>query len=99
MSQQVSESDRAAVEAIAAGLVDAWHHASGAEYASHFAEDADFVNVYGLHGKGRPAIAEGHDHIFKGVYAGSTIELSVTQVRPLAADVLLAHCRGRMTIP
>ncbi len=38
-------------------------------------------------------------HIFRTVYAGSTMEGKVTQVRFLAPDIALVHARARLQIP
>lgn len=91
--------DRAAVEAVAAGMARAWNAASGAGFAADFDEDADFVNIYGLHARGRQAIADGHNMIFRTVYAGSTLQCGVEQVRYLRADIALVHLRCRLSIP
>ncbi len=88
-----------AIEGIVAGLADAWNRASGADWGKYFAEDADFVNIFGMHGKGRRAIAEAHDMIFHGVYLGSVLSTEVTQIRMLRADVALAHLRSRLEVP
>jgi uncharacterized protein (TIGR02246 family) len=43
--------------ALAARLQDAWNTGDGAGFAAPFSDDADFVNVYGMHARGRAAIA------------------------------------------
>jgi uncharacterized protein (TIGR02246 family) len=91
--------DRAAVEAVAAGLARAWNAGSGAGFAAYCDEDADFVNIYGMHARGRQAIADGHEIIFRTVYAGSTLQCSVEQARYLHPDIALVHLRSHLSIP
>jgi uncharacterized protein (TIGR02246 family) len=91
--------DRAVWDAIAAGLEAAWNTSNGEGYAAFFTEDADFVNVFGHHGKGRPAIADGHNMIFRTVYAGSVVRTTVTGGRLLTDDVALIHMDSRLQVP
>jgi uncharacterized protein (TIGR02246 family) len=99
MTTSMTAADTAAIREIVAGLVDAWNTADGAKWASHFTGDADFVNIFGMHGKGRHAIADAHDMIFHGVYAGSTLETEVRQMRLLHPNVALLHLRSRLQVP
>jgi uncharacterized protein (TIGR02246 family) len=95
----MTHEDQAALEAIVAGLEKAWNSGDGTGYGSHFTEDADFVNIFGHHGKGRQAIAAAHDQIFSTVYKGSVNRLELTGTRMLAPNVALAHMRASLEVP
>jgi uncharacterized protein (TIGR02246 family) len=95
----LTEQDRAAIESIVADLEKAWNAGDGAGFARDFAEDADFVNIYGFHGKGRQAIAEAHERILSTVYKGSVNRFVIKQARMLAPDVALAHIRATLDVP
>lgn len=84
---------------IVRALEDAWNAGDGAAFAAPLAEDADFVNVYGMHARGREAIAKGHEGIFRSVYAGSTVRYTVESARLLRGDVALAHLHARLHVP
>ncbi len=99
MTLSVAQADVAAIEAIAAGLMDAWNGADGSKWAAHFTEDADFVNIFGMHGRGRQAIADAHDMIFHGVYLESRLQTDIAQLRLLCPDVALVHLRSRLEVP
>jgi uncharacterized protein (TIGR02246 family) len=86
-------------DAIFEELERAWNAADGEAYASQFTEDADFVNILGHHGKGRAAIAAGHDQILRTVYAGSVIDVQVEQVRMLTEDVGVVHAAATLVVP
>ena len=88
-----------AVNDLVQGMARAWNESSGAGFAAYCEEDADFVNIYGMHARGRQAIAEGHDHIFRTVYANSKLSYSVFQVRLLSDDIALVHLRAHLEIP
>ena len=91
--------DEAAIRAIVAGLEASWNAADGAGYGTAFAEDADFVNVYGHHFHGRAVIAAGHQQIFETVYRGSRIAGTVEGVRAIGPGVALARVAYYLRIP
>jgi uncharacterized protein (TIGR02246 family) len=95
----MTEQDRAALDGIMSGLEKAWNAGDAAAYASHFTDDADFVNIFGLQAKGRTAIVDGHHGIFTTVYKGSVNRLTATQARMLSDDVALVHMRAKLNVP
>jgi uncharacterized protein (TIGR02246 family) len=93
------ETQTPVIDDIVAGLEKAWNDGDGAAFASYFAEDADFVNVYGMHGLGRPAIARAHDMILRTIYAGSAMAFTTRSVRMLGDDVALVHIDAHLWVP
>lgn len=99
MPNALSPDDRAAIERVVGQLEAAWNAMDGAAFAAPFADDADFVNVRGDHAHGRGAIEAGHAGIFRSIYAGSTNEYVVEDVRLLRPDVALTRVRARLRVP
>lgn len=99
MAAALAPDDRAAVEGLVQALEAAWNAMDGAAFAAPFADDADFVNVRGEHVRGRPAIAAGHDGIFRTIYAGSVNEYTVQAARLLRPQVALVHVHSRLDVP
>ena len=93
------EADRAGLERIVAQLEAAWNAMDGPAFAAPFALDADFVNIRGEHFRGRQAIAAGHAGIFRTIYAGSSIRLTIEAARLLRPDVALAHVHSVLDAP
>jgi uncharacterized protein (TIGR02246 family) len=91
--------DRTSLEAVVKALETSWNAADGAGFARHFTEDADFVNIYAMHGKGREAIGRAHDMLLHGVYEQSLVRYTVKQQRLLTADVALVHIDAHLSIP
>ena len=85
--------------ALAARLENAWNTADSEGFTAPFADDADFVNVLGMHARGREAIGHGHAEIFRTVYAGSTVRYRLDTARLLRPDVGLAHVHASLTVP
>lgn len=99
LGREPESRDRGALEAIVRGLQEAWNAGDGDAFARPFAEAADFVNIYGMHARGREAIAAGHRHIFGTVYRGSEIAYAVAGARLLRDDVALVHVNARLRLP
>lgn len=91
--------DRAALETIVGRLETAWNSMDAAGFSSSFADDADFVNIRGEHHRGRPAIAAGHEAIFRTVYAGSTCHFTLEAARLLRTEVALVHVHSTLDVP
>lgn len=92
------ESERR-VNEIVKQLEHAWNTADGESFGRPFAEDADFVNIRGLHIRSRKVIGEGHQHIFNSIYKGSSVVCELSSLRPLAPGVLLAHVKSTLNAP
>jgi uncharacterized protein (TIGR02246 family) len=80
-------------------LETAWNAGDSAGFAAPFAENADFVNVMGMHARGRAAILAGHEHIFRTIYAGSVNAYALDSMRLLRDGVALAHVRAHLRVP
>src|SRR5215470_10429427 len=99
MTLKIDAADQYAFEAIVRHIQAAWNNGDGDAYAAPFAEDADFVNIFGMHGKGRKAIAAGHWHIFRTVYAGSKLQVRLAQSRSIAWNIAILHLSSRLEVP
>lgn len=96
---QTPESLRAVAAAIASRLETTWNEADAAAFAAEFTSDADFVNVRGEYGSGRDSIEAAHAHIWKTIYADSTIRYSVTRCRQLVPGVVIVHLDAHLRVP
>ena len=99
MAEAIRAADRAAIEGIVAKLEAAWNAGDGDAFGAVFAEDADFVNIRAEHVRGRQAIADGHTGIFRTIYAGSVVQLTLESLRLLRPDVALMHVHSTLDAP
>jgi uncharacterized protein (TIGR02246 family) len=99
MGGDLAPSDRAELDGIVGQLAAAWKAMDGSAFAAPFGVDADFVNIRGEHFRGRPAIAAGHSAIFRTIYAGSRIRLTVEAARLLRPEVALVHVHSLLDVP
>jgi uncharacterized protein (TIGR02246 family) len=94
-----SPAETSAIEAVVRGLQEAWNEGDYTAFAAGFMPDADFVNIYGRHFRGRDSIAVRHAHIFRTFFAGSVIAYTIAAARLLRPDVALVHLRMRLHVP
>jgi uncharacterized protein (TIGR02246 family) len=80
-------------------LQAAWNAGDGDAYASHFTEDADLINVFGSHFKGREEIVALMRRVFSTIFRNSTTTHTLESAVMLSEEVILAHLSGRLTVP
>jgi uncharacterized protein (TIGR02246 family) len=87
------------LEATFANLSDAWKNGDGAAFAECCTEDVDFINLLGMHVKGRRAVTELHEKIFRGPYKGSTVAFTIESVRVISPTAALVIAPSRIDLP
>lgn len=95
----MTETPHAAAAAIAGRLTAAWNAGDCHAFVAPFAPDADFINIFGLHLRGRQPIADQHAFIFRGVYLGSRAHFEVVDARALTPEVIHAVLSSRVAVP
>ncbi len=85
------------IEKVLAALPESWNRHDMVAYASQFSENADFVNILGMHWQGRPAIEAQHITIHKTVFRNSQLRALNHSIRFLTPAVAVAHVNWEMT--
>ena len=75
-------------------LETAWNTSDSRAWASHFAEDATFIHIYGGQLDGRAAIDGAHRNIFDTIYKDSRMTVTLRSLRLLRPDVAVVWTRG-----
>lgn len=91
-----ANTDRVRIQGQLAALERAWNSHDAGAFAAVFAEDADFVNVFGMPAKGRKAIEDFHAPIFATMFRESRLSLTAPEVRFLRPDVAAVDARWEM---
>lgn len=99
MSSTTQATDQTNLQRLVGAMEAAWNAGDSEAFAAAFASDADFVNVYGMHGRGRPAIAAGHHFIFTTIYKDSKVEYRLASARELAPGVAIVHVSATLNVP
>jgi uncharacterized protein (TIGR02246 family) len=65
-------------------------------FAAAFAEDANFIQIFGGQLDGRDAIEAVHRHIFETIYRGSHASFALRSIRFLRPDVAVVFARAHV---
>ena len=89
-------SDSAQLDAVIAGLAEAWNRHDGLAYANAFSDDADLVTGLGMRLRGRAEIAQCHVDLHQTVMRTSVLHILHHSVRFLTDTVAIAHVKWEM---
>jgi uncharacterized protein (TIGR02246 family) len=87
-------SDEQAIHGILHELESAWNTKDSGRFAAQFAEDANFIQIFGGQLDGRVAIEASHRHIFETIYRGTQANFVVRSIRFLRPDVAVLFSRA-----
>lgn len=76
----LTDEQRAATQALVGDFVDAFNDGDAQALAATFAEDAEFVNIYGTRMSGREGIERGHAAAFASRLDGSELVFDLAHV-------------------
>jgi uncharacterized protein (TIGR02246 family) len=94
---QLSIESQDGISTVVQALVDSWNLHDMTRYAAQFTEDADFVNVLGMHWQGRKQIEDTHAEVHRTIFRNSSLKALDTSLRALAPGIVLAHINWEMT--
>ncbi|MFJ3306188.1 SgcJ/EcaC family oxidoreductase [Streptomyces sp. NPDC086549] len=97
--RDVTEDDARAIRALWAEMARGWAAGDAALFAASFAEDCDFTTVRGDKPRGRSGIEAGHDALFRGPYAGTTLDARVVAVRFLGPGLATVEAESTVVAP
>jgi uncharacterized protein (TIGR02246 family) len=90
-------SSLAAIGSTLARFTESWNLHDTQAIASLFAEDADFVNVLGMHFKGRQEIEDVHDELHRTRFRHTRVRQLRHEIQFLSDEIALAHVLWEMT--
>ncbi len=89
--------DEEAIQDILKQLEIAWNSYDSASWAARFAEDANFIQIFGGQLDGRTAIEAAHRHIFNTIYKGSHASFTLRSIRFVRPDVVIVFARAHVS--
>lgn len=89
--QQDRNSQESDIHRVISELTAAWEQKDAAQWASHFAEDADWVVWFGQSFSGRDTIAGVMDFIWSDFYADTHAIIEVNKVRFIEDHIAIVH--------
>ena len=91
-----SANEASDVKAVVAKLAENWNRHDMTVFAALFAENADFVNVIGMHWHGRQEIETNHAQTHRTIFRNSVLQIVDIIVRLVSPTVALAHARTEL---
>lgn len=80
-------------------LQTAWNAADSAAWAANFADDTYFVDALGGTHRGSATLRLEHQQLWDTVFQGSTLELSLADVRSLGDGLQVVHTAYVLRVP
>jgi uncharacterized protein (TIGR02246 family) len=96
---QTENYDETTIKDFLTNMIDGWNRGNAAEFAAHFARDADFIAFEGTHLKGRDQILGFHQRLFDTELKGTRLEGGVKFVRLLGPALAVMHAWATTTLP
>jgi len=95
----LADADRNEINTIVEHFTIAWNHYEGVGSANYYAEDADFINIFGSAFSGKEEIESRHVEIHKTFLMGSTFEVLDVKLREVKLDAVIVQVYWRVTMP
>src|ERR1700736_1866057 len=92
----IMPSDEGAIQDIVKQLEIAWNARDSVSVAALFAEDANFIHIFGGQLDGRTAIEASHRHIFNTIYSVSHVNFMLQSIRFVRPDVAIVFTRTHL---
>ena len=84
-----------AIEDLVQQLVEAFNAKDAEAFGALFADDAEFVNIFGARMRGRNGIIDGHRQVFGTALKGTTLTLEGLDTITLGPDAAVSHATWR----
>jgi uncharacterized protein (TIGR02246 family) len=84
------------IEAVTAGMIEAWNRHDMEAFGILFIESADFVNIFGDWLKGRDHIVTEHAARHRSMFRAARLTIHSTDVRNLRPDIAVVRSRWQM---
>lgn len=89
--------DQNAIQQAIQKYTSAWNQNQGKGFANDFAENADFINIFGMVFSGRTEIEERHVQILQTFLKGSILEIQDVKLREIQPGVVSAIVKWNIT--
>lgn len=99
----VMAADEDQIRGLLAEQTDAWNRGDATAWARDFSPDADFINILGMHFHDREQVEKRHAELFRSIFKGSQLAVTVWKVRvlsPISAVAETVHeLKGYARLP
>ncbi len=96
MERMLTEKDTQAIQRTVRGLGEAWNANDMKAYASYLTEDCDWINIVGMHWRGKAAVMKAHTVYLSTMFLGVRQEVLENEIAEIAVGVALVILTIRM---
>ena len=89
-AQTLSKADETAIRSTVTAVPEALDRKDMKMYADLFADDADWINVVGMHWRGKAAVVKAHQVYLKTVFRDGGMSTGDIEIRAVTPDVAIA---------
>jgi uncharacterized protein (TIGR02246 family) len=86
-----------AIRKLMDNMMDAWNRGDAKAFGTYSRADTMFTNVYGNRHVGREEFDRRHEELFRGVFGGTTLTMSLETLRVLAPNVAVVDVDFRIS--
>jgi uncharacterized protein (TIGR02246 family) len=86
----IGASDEQAIRALLHGYVAVWNRHEMTGLADLFTDDAEWINIVGMHWRGRAAVVKAHDVFHRTMFRKTDLMIDSFQIRAISEDVAAA---------
>lgn len=86
----IPPADQRAIEGVIHRYTTAWNKHGGKGFSGDWTEQADFINIFGMHFSGKQAIEERHITILNSFLKGTELGIADIQLRQERKDLVIA---------
>jgi uncharacterized protein (TIGR02246 family) len=83
-------SEQKEIRAVVAGYAEAWNRHDIAALADILTDDTDWINIVGMHWRGKAAVLKGHDAYQGTFFRNTALDFTDVDVRPITQDAVVA---------
>lgn len=83
--------DRDSIHQIVDHFATAWNQQEGRGFADYYAEDADFVNIFGMTFSGKQEIEDRHVKILETIFKGSVFDVADVKIREVKPGLAIVQ--------
>lgn len=84
------KSDETSIRGLFAAYQNDWNHHDMQAMGNLFTEDAEWINVVGMHWRGKPDIVKAHEIYHRLLFTKTGINFTNIAIRPIAPNVAVA---------
>lgn len=89
-THSLSKEDDAAIRKVITGIEEAWNAHDMKAYGKLFREDTDWINIVGMHWRGRDAVMAAHTAFHETTFKDNRMKIDEIEIRSLGNDFAIA---------